>query len=110
MLDFLNEPLKIGVIEDPPYTSPCTFDRVCPNRGSGVEMASLVCQWLRWTCTFVRYDFYAYGTGYENGTGTGMIHAIQKGEFDTSLPIFDLTFARHHAIDFSQPIYFVDAV
>lgn len=103
--------LKIGVIYDPPVALKCALDPECPDRGYLVDATMLACQWLRLNCSFVWYEELSYGDADENGTsGTGLVGAIQRGQFDTSIPAFTPTFRRSTIIDFSSPYSFDDVV
>lgn len=105
-LHFSSEPLemsvKIAVIYDPPRSTHCAFDRICPFRGYGIDYTRFVCRALDLNCTFFWYGG-DYGDAYENGTGTGLVGSIIRGEFDTSIPVISLNHRRLKFIDFSQP-------
>lgn len=110
MIDLPNRTLRIGVVDDRPFTSSCSFDPVCPYRGSGVEMARIARQILNLNCIFVPFGSYTYGTVLENGTVTGIVGAVQRGEFDTHLPNLMPTSARQQVIDFSEGYYYADSI
>lgn len=73
-------------------------------------MTRLVCETLKLNCTFVPYETSMYGTAFDNGTGTGMIGAIQEGQFDTHLPNVNPNYARSLAVDFSHGYCYVDNI
>lgn len=101
--------LKIGVVRTP-FVRTCSQIQDCPHRGYTVDAAIIICKFLKLNCTFHWYENYDYGTVLRNGTSTGMIGAIQRGEFDTSIPDFTPTFDRLRAIDFSNLIDVNDMV
>lgn len=94
--------LKFGIIYNPPLINKCALDRFCPQRGTLIETTNIFCQSLHLNCTFAWFNSTEYGDTDENGIGSGMIGAIQKGTFDASLPDFTPTYRRFKAISFSQ--------
>lgn len=102
--------LKIGVIHTPPITTLCSLSPKCAARGYGVEAARMACEFLDLNCTFHWYESNEYGTAEDNGTGTGLIGAVQRGEFDTGLPVFTPTYQRSKAVSFSNLYFYPDMV
>lgn len=98
--------LKIGVIVTPPAATSCALVPHCLSRGFGVDVANMVCELLRLNCTFILYQNGAYGDADENGNGTGLIGAIQRGEIDLSLPTLGPTYSRSKAVSFSQNFFY----
>lgn len=94
--------LKISIWYSPPAVTRCALDRICRHRGYLVEAARLGCDWLNLNCTFIWNNETDYGDVTENGTGFGLIGAIQRGEFDTAIPILTPTYNRFRAISFSE--------
>lgn len=70
------------------------------------DAARIICKQLSLNCTFVQFDGFDYGTVLDNGTTTGMVGALHRGEFDTFQPTFTPTYQRLKAIDFSDPYFY----
>lgn len=78
--------------------------------GKTTEAAKAVCYAKALNCTFLIYNGTDFGTAFENGTGTGLVGAIQAGEFDSFEPYFTPTYSRFHAIDFSEPYFYSEVI
>lgn len=98
----LTMPLRIGVIYSLPAALNCGLSPRCAERGFGVDMARVVCETLRLSCSFHWFNGTEFGDAFDNGTGTGLIGAIQRGEYDTSVPVFTPTYRRFKAVTFSS--------
>lgn len=94
--------LLIGVIQTPNIANPCALDLHCPKRGALMDAMLLACSSFRLNCSFHWFDTSEFGDTLENGTATGMMGAIQRGDFDTSLPVFTPTYRRYRAVGFSS--------
>lgn len=85
-----------------------TYNRVITDQTT--EAAMTICEMLPLNCTFVPYSETEFGTAYENGTGTGLVGAVHRGEIDTFEPYFTPTYNRVRIIDFSQAYFYSDMV
>lgn len=102
--------IKVGVILTEPSASKCGVNPRCPSRGFGIDVTAMVCETLHLNCTFIAYEDQSFGDANESGQGSGMIGAIQRGEFDTSLPVFTPSISRLRAVEFSEVYFFDDLV
>lgn len=72
-----------------------------------MERAMVVCEALRLNCTFSFYDGQEYGDYDEiSGNITGLLGAIDRGQFDTALPNLTPTYRRAKAMDFSNIFFY----
>lgn len=102
--------VRIGLISTPPAVTLCALEKSCLNRGYAFDAASIICTMLHLNCSFSWFNGTEYGDADENGTATGLIDAIQRGEFDASVPYLSPTFRRAKAVSFSQSYFDMDIV
>lgn len=75
----------------------CAFDSYSkrPYPGYVIEAAFIVCKYLNINCTFHWYNGTEYSDyNFITGAVTGLISAIYRGEFDTTVPILSPTYSR----------------
>lgn len=102
--------VKIGIVNSLSAISPCGLSPHCERHGITVDAAIMVCQHLGLKCDLHIHNSPDYGEVFENGTGIGMLGAIQQGIYDTSTPIFAVTYRRFQTLDFSDAYFYSDVV
>lgn len=91
--------LKVGLLGPPMAANRLTADATFT-----------ICSALLLNCSYKMHPNLDYGDAYENGTGTGIVGAVQRGEYDIFEPVVTPTYNRHLAVDFSNAYFYGDFI
>ncbi|ROT78136.1 Variant Ionotropic Glutamate Receptor [Penaeus vannamei] len=97
--------LKFCIADWPPYTIFKTWSPPYKVAGSTVDVVNIIAEKLGICYTVVRASDNDWGTALPNGSWSGTLGMLNRGEADMSAVVYSVTDKRKQAVDFSEPVH-----
>ncbi|XP_037778483.1 glutamate receptor-like isoform X2 [Penaeus monodon] len=97
--------LKFCIADWPPYTIFLTWSPPYKVAGSTVDVVNIIAEKLGICYNVVRASDNDWGTALPNGSWSGTLGMLNRGEADMSAVVYSVTDKRKQAVDFSEPVY-----